>query len=313
MSNLEKKITVVHIVGTGRNGSTLLERVLNEIPDFFAIGEFGWTNLEKMENFTCRCGKKFQVCPTWSVILKEDDFQKIDKKRLTEGKNKYNNTRSILKFSLKKEQDVSDTFKEYLHNIYLFYRAVQKNRACQFMTDSTGSVAHCYNLSLIPEIDLYVIHIVRDSRGVAHSRGVTKCLPNSNVVWLAGVSSWRTAVSWLKRNLFIEFAFSKRKGKYIRVHYEDFIENPTKTVKKIGNLLGLELKQLDFIDDKSVVLGETHLIGGNVYVSKKGRTVLKLDERWKRDMKWWKIVLVTLITWPLLLKYFVVDKMMKKI
>ena len=120
MSNLEKKITVVHIVGTGRNGSTLLERVLNEIPDFFAIGEFGWTNLEKMENFTCRCGKKFQVCSTWSVILKEDDFQKIDKKRLTEGKNKYNNTRSIIKFSLKKERS-SKWKKDDLYSGFMFH------------------------------------------------------------------------------------------------------------------------------------------------------------------------------------------------
>ena len=38
---------------------------------------------------------------------------------------------------------------------------------------------------------------------------------------------------------------------------------------------------------------------------KKGREeiILKSDEQWKHHMKWVDIILVTLITWPLMLKY----------
>ncbi|MDM8569958.1 sulfotransferase domain-containing protein [Thiotrichales bacterium HSG1] len=244
--------------------------------------------------------------------MKEDDFQKIDKKGMAEWRDKYRNSSYIFKSFFSKKQDVSDMFKKYLHNTHLFYHAVQKSSGCKYITDSTCSAAYCHNLSLVPEIDLYVIHLIRDAKGVAHSRSMTKYWPNSKVVWLPRVAPWRAAITWVKRNLFIELAFAKKKDRYLRVHYEDLIENPTQTVKRIGKLLGLELKQLDFIDGKNVVLGDTHLTGGNIYVSAKtGKTALKLDERWKSDMKWWNVVLVSLITWPLTLRYSIIDKIKK--
>ncbi|GEM_PF-1341010 len=315
MSNLEtnNKITVLHIAGTGRNGSTLTERVLNEIPNLFAAGELAWADLF-IKDKACFCGAKFDECPVWGSIRNDATFKKIDKKSFIEASQKYRKIGEFFKLLLlrKTQRRMPDDFKQYLESLQILYSTIQKYQACQIITDSSASFLYGYYLSLIPSIDLYVVHLVRDPRGFAHSHSRIK-FSSENVHWSEKRKSLNSAVSWFKKNLVIELFFPK--GRYLRVHYEDFIENPTNVLANIGNILSINLGLFDFIQGKTVKLGKHHLTRGNIDAIIKGEEelVLKLDERWKRDMKWWNIILVTLITWPLLLKYFVVDKMMKKI
>jgi len=317
MSSSEKnnsRITVLYIAGSGRNGSTLMERMLNEIPNVFAAGELGYARLSK-ENNVCFCGKTFADCSVWGSITKNAQFKALEHKYFSQAIEKYSKgAKTFFRLrSLNKKQKLPDDFKQYLNSLEILYSAIHKNRAAKVITDSTTLPLYGYHLSLIPLIDLYIVHLIRDPRGVANSRNRQKFLPNSNVPTVSKtINPILTVLSWIKKNLFIEFIFSRRKGRYLRIHYEDFIENPSKEIKKIGSMLGLELNHLDLIEGNKIKLGECHLSAGNIGLLGKEEIVLKLDERWKHDMKWWNIVLVTLITWPLLLKYFIVDKMMKK-
>lgn len=315
ISNVENKIPVLYIAGTGRNGSTLMERVLNEIPSFFTAGELGqgWVFYKEKH---CLCGKQFDECPVWESIVKEVARRKVEPGSIIEANNKYNKKGTITTFlkllRLKKKQALPDDFKQYLKGLQILYSVIAKKRNCKIMTDSTPLALYGYYLSLVPSIDLYVVHLVIDPRGFAHSGSKIK-FASGNVPWSPKIHPFRSAFSWLKRNWFIERVLSRKKGRYLRVHYEDFIENPIQTLKEIGALLGIKLEPNDLIKNNTIHLGENHFSAGNIdAITKQGKIVLKLDERWKRDMKWWNIVLVTLITWPLFLKYFIVDKMMKK-
>ncbi len=316
MSNLEtnNKITVLYIAGTGRNGSTLTERVLNEIPSFFAAGELAWADLF-LKDKACFCGTKFDFCPVWGSIRNDATFKKIDEKSFIEASQKYRNIGEFFKLLLlrKTQRRMPDDFKQYLESLQILYSTIQKYRACQVITDSSASFLHGYYLSLIPSIELYVVHLVRDPRGFAHSHSRIK-FSSQKVSWSEKRNPLRSAFSWAKKNWVVGLLFPRRKGRYLRVHYENFIENPTNTLANIGNMLGINLERFDFIQGKTVKLGKHHLTRGNIDAVIKGEEeiVLKLDERWKRDMKWWNIVLVTLITWPLLLKYFIVDKIRNK-
>jgi hypothetical protein len=317
MSNLVEthhKITVLHIAGTGRNGSTLTERVLNEIPSFFAAGELAWADLF-IKDKACFCGTKFDECPVWGSIRNDAIFKKIDEKSFIEASKRYRNIKEFFKLLLLKKtrRKMPEEFKQYLDSLQILYSVIQKYRACQVITDSSASFLYGYYLSLIPSIDFYVVHLVRDPRGFAHSHSRIK-FSSENVSWSEKRNPLRSALSWFKKNLVIELFFPRIKGKYLRVRYEDFIENPTNVLANIGNMLGINLERFDFIQGKTVNLGKHHLTRGNIDAVIKGEEelVLKLDERWKRDMKWWNIVLVTLITWPLLLKYFIANKIMKK-
>jgi hypothetical protein len=149
---------------------------------------------------------------------------------------------------------------------------------------------------------------VRHPNGFAYSQWQVKSNAKG-IPWSKKIPLWQSAFTWLKKNLIVELFF--KKSKYLRVHYEDFIKYPTQVIKRTEEILDCRLDdQLSFIDGNKMKLGEQHLTRGNLDAVGKGKEeiVLKLDERWKRNMKWWNIVLVTLITWPLLLKYFLFDK-----
>ena len=60
---------VLYLGGFGRSGSTLLERILGQIP--------GWTNVGELVDLprsvfvhqeNCGCGEPFLTCPMWSQV-----------------------------------------------------------------------------------------------------------------------------------------------------------------------------------------------------------------------------------------------------
>jgi hypothetical protein len=311
------KIKLLYIAGTGRNGSTLLERILNEIPGVFAAGEFG-RNARYNHKKICLCGEKLTVCPVWQAITNEINSQ-LDEEKFLQLDQKYSIHKGIqqLKLLFQSEKSrLSDDFKQYLQGLAIKYQSIHKHKSEQIITDSTIDALYGYYLSLIPSIDLYIVHLIRDPRGVSYSRQQLKfASPNAKKPWSRQVSTFKSALTWVKRNIFIEMKLA-RSGKYLQVHYEDLVENPSAVVAKIANLLNLKLEHIDFINENkksSVFLGESHLIGGNLDAFKKGpeKVVLKPDERWKHHMKWLDIMLVTLITWPLMLKYLIARKIPK--
>ena len=62
-------VKVLYILGSGRNGSTLLSQLLAGVPGFFAGGEIRsiWTRL--LDNHSCGCGTAFCDCPVWSQVV----------------------------------------------------------------------------------------------------------------------------------------------------------------------------------------------------------------------------------------------------
>src|SRR6266705_3371373 len=62
-------LRVLYIGGWGRSGSTLLDRMLGQVPGFFALGEVReiWQSGLR-ENRLCGCGASFRECPFWTRV-----------------------------------------------------------------------------------------------------------------------------------------------------------------------------------------------------------------------------------------------------
>ncbi len=60
---------VVYIAGSGRSGSTLLDRMLGQMPGVTAIGELAqlWRPGE-LDKLVCGCGTPVRSCPFWSRV-----------------------------------------------------------------------------------------------------------------------------------------------------------------------------------------------------------------------------------------------------
>ena len=65
-----KKVKVLFIAGSGRSGSTIIERILSQIKGFTSVGEicFIWDR-GIIENNLCSCNKPFNECEHWGAIL----------------------------------------------------------------------------------------------------------------------------------------------------------------------------------------------------------------------------------------------------
>ena len=70
--NIEDKIKVIYISGSGRSGSTLLSLFLGKVLNGFPAGELRqiW-HRGLLKNERCACGKRFRKCDFWNEVIKE--------------------------------------------------------------------------------------------------------------------------------------------------------------------------------------------------------------------------------------------------
>lgn len=60
---------LLYISGSGRSGSTLVERLLHASPRFVAVGEFHVLWRLPADQITCSCGRKLPEDPFWDAVL----------------------------------------------------------------------------------------------------------------------------------------------------------------------------------------------------------------------------------------------------
>ena len=170
----DPKVKVLYIAGFERSGSTILNRVLGQIDGFVAWGELRdiWQH-GIIENRSCSCRALFKECPAWTTIV-DTAYGKVDQVQAKKMTKLLQKTRaSVLPhyFRVLREPFIKYDTEEYLKSLEKLYQAIQVNTRSKVkvIVDSTKASWYGYVLSMLPTIDLYVVHVVRDSRGVCHS------------------------------------------------------------------------------------------------------------------------------------------------
>jgi hypothetical protein len=87
--------------------------------------------------------------------------------------------------------------------------------------------------------------------------------------------------------------------------YEDFVADPTSTLTSIAELMDVALPpgSLDFVSGTALNLNANHTIAGNPMRFDAGSVHLRVDDKWRADMRPRHRAIVRAITWPLLLRY----------
>ncbi len=130
------------------------------------------------------------------------------------------------------------------------------------IVDSSLTPRRAYALTLNPDIDLSLIHLVRDGRGVIWS------LMKPNKKTLTKVykpaPSWRTTKYWISANLQSTWVFRRvPEAKRRRIRYEDFVTHPTMILERIGSLVGEDMSSLaaELTSERGIRAG--HTVGGS--------------------------------------------------
>lgn len=301
---------VIYIAGSGRSGSTLLERILGELPGMVNVGEL--IDLARRTvplGERCGCGLAFADCPFWTGVGKRafggwqgSQMAALDK--LQERVARQRHFPRLAAMSLGGHGFAADVA-EYGALYAAIYQAIadQANAAC--VIDASKWPAQALAL-FRAGIDVRVVHLVRDVRGVAYSLG--KQVTRPHAVETTDQMSRNVPAEAAARWLAIqgEAELLRRCGLPVtRMRYEDFVRQPRPAIEVALAELGLPpgLSQLSRIGDKHMALGRSHGLSGNPSRFSEGEITLHADEAWRDRMPRGDRIVVTAMALPLLLRY----------
>jgi len=301
----DKSVKVVYIMGSGRSGSTLLDLTLGSLPGFVSTGELAnfFTRLNPADEY-CSCGQKIHDCEFWMQVQANwGGLHDDTRKRYAVLQGRYERLRAWPRLITAGVRTDSD-FRWYAERTAALFRAVAKVSGAAVLVDSSKSPTRALALSMMPGVDLTIVHLVRDPRGVAwslnrayaadHAAGIQHAIKPMPVV----SATW----SWMLNNWFAD-RVRRRTGKAILMRYEDFVQEPPVVLAQVLEAVGIRDKNVEPGKLISALApGNLHLPAGN-RLRRQDQVSIKLDDAWMRDMPAGKIRSVRLLAWPLMAKY----------
>lgn len=302
-------VRVLFLGGLGRSGTTLMERLLGQLPGVCPLGEVVhlWQR-DLRHDERCGCGDRFSECGFWQKVGVEafGGWENIDPDRLSALAATTERTRHIPRLAFGPKPKGLAEYSGYYSKVY---RAAASVSGAQVVVDSSKHSALAYCLRHIEDIDLRVIHVVRDSRGVAYSWTKKVPRPESDTdEQMTRYTPARSALLWNGHNA--SFGVLGRLGvKVRRVRYEELLTDPKSTLRSLARFAGLEesATELSFLraegDGYVADLGPGHSAAGNPMRFTIGSVPLRRDEAWRRSLPVRQRRIVGALTAPLLASY----------
>jgi hypothetical protein len=261
--------------------------VLGKHPAILGAGEV--TELSRhawVNNTYCSCGHPLRECSFWSAVVKhwlpsgQPEVLEAYQKLQLHFENQL--VMQAMALGLGRRGD----FAKYVAKSEELFRHIAKASGKSIIVDSSKLPSRARALANARDIDLYVIHMVRDGRGVAWSlmksykRDVKAGLQRE----LIPKSALRTAVRWSTVNLAAEqLRHVVGPERYMRVRYEDFVANPAATLALVGNMTGIEFHDVAASLERNEELEPHHQMAGN-RLRMNPSIKLSRDESWRSEM-----------------------------
>ena len=281
-----RKVKVVSITGAGRSGSTILDNVLGGVEGAFSAGELRYLwQRGLIEQRKCGCSNPLPECELWPSILERAFPEGIDAKRVAADM-KYVRTRYTPGASLRSLRGVyRNRLAPLVGVLDKLYPAIAAETGARFIVDSSKLPTYTYLLTMVPSIDVRIVHLIRDPRAVAHSRARRKeQLDTAERRAMTQTGPRRSAADWLIWNTTIRRLFGRGNNPYMMLRYEELISEPTASIERVLEIADEQGSDISHIAGHEVALAGNHTVSGNPGRFQTGTITLALDEAWRRDM-----------------------------
>lgn len=299
---------IIYIAGFGRSGSTILDILLGNHQDVLSLGEaFSFFNPE-VEKQRCSCGANLTQCSNWSkVYLEFVSSVKISWSEINRIRKSVEAIRSFPKLffgvSCSRFRDQTD-FRTYCLLTQNFFTGIHKITSCKVVVDSSktawNAIGRPYALLKLCGLDVKIIHLIRDGRGVMWStmRGSDPELEQGRTQ-ISRIRGYQRAFSWAAINFLTRLLLGKLpKERVLTLHYEDLVDRPSDMLAKIGDFIGMDLGDLIEKTGKGEELKVPHLIRGNRVARQSGTIKLSNDQSWRKHLRFTDHVFFWLTLWP---------------
>ena len=278
-------IRVLYAASSAYSGSTLLPFLLNTHPDIAGVGHTQGWDWAADEEFFCSCGKPLAECPFFRSVRDAYERQGLafDYRdfgtRYELSRNERLNrwlTGNVPVKTFTAAERLRDRLIRLVppwsrrlelldRNNRCFMEATLAYHGATVFADGSQDPFRLRHLARIEGLDIHVLHLVRDVRGVVFSNIGKKgwCADTATRMWL----DQQTHIVRIAR----EF------GRILTVHYESLCDETDATLKSIHRFVGLEpagfaggFKQ-----------GDHHVLGNDMRL---GDNRIVRSRRWEREM-----------------------------
>jgi hypothetical protein len=289
-------------MGHGSSGTTILGNTLGEVDGFFHAGELRTIWSEALAGLqTCGCGADVWDCPVWSKALAAG-FPGLDRAaaaRLARLHRETIRVRHTFRLLRAGADDLNGwpALRRYADVANRLYRAIADVTGARVVVDTSKRTGDAALLRLLPDVDPYVLHVVRDPRAVAYSWSHRSGTPPSELA---------TAGEWLSFSALGEAVkWRLGPGRSMVLRHEDFAQRPRPSLERVLRLVGAGGAALPLSgdEDRTVQFGENHTVAGHWTRFNRGPTDLRLSTEWRDKQRASQRRLVTALTLPLLPRY----------
>ena len=275
---------ILFIVGSSRSGSTLLERLLNELPGVVSVGELQrvWRR-GFVENQLCSCGQPFHDCAFWGEVRGRlavgGDLDAVAADSLS---------RRVYKAGLRRAHATDDqaAFVRYWQHLCT---AIAEVSGARWLIDSSKTPEHAAHLGALPGFDTRYLHLVRDARAVAFSKMRRRLRPEIHWMesYMATRSAGASAASWNATQRLAERIRRQIDRPWTRLRYEDIAAEPRRALVTLVETLGLPVDAdtaLGFLSGPLAQVQVGHSVSGNPMRFQHGALRIAHDDEWRHAM-----------------------------
>jgi hypothetical protein len=297
---------VLFIAGMTRSGTTLLGNVLNELPGFVGVGEVRSYWRAMREARLCGCGAAVPDCEFWSQV--SDWIERrhgplpVDRALFLQGAHIRSLPLQLVRLK-RARKGTSSPGAEYAQLLAQMYAGIGAVSSADVVVDSSKGPHDAYVVSRFTELDLFVVHLVRDPRGVAYSWSRRTPNPDKPGGYFEQQRASEVAIRWLTRNAITEILLARRLGpRYMRVRYEDFVGHPDETIGRISAMCAARERPLE-VSGGTISFGSNHNVSGNPNRLATGPVQIRPDREWTERMSRRPMLAATIGAAPLLRHY----------
>ena len=300
---------VIYIGEHGRSGTTIVDRILAEVTGGFSAGEIHrfWA-YGLARDWTCSCGVKLRNCDFWGDVLQQSFSEcGCTEKEVLEAWRTVARPRSLLslRYPRLRTSRFQSRLSRYRSFLSTLYRTVSQRSGKRVIVDSSGSPLHGYIISGLRDVEVGMIHLVRDARAVAFSNQTRKPNPSDPKTGATMKTKpvLRVSITWMLYNYLLE-GLKSQFGWYEIEKYEEVFDNPRRNIQKTIDKLKIGgKKEKFFVGKKMINISIEHTGQGNPSCFNRGRIDLETECRWIKQMSTVSRFTATVLCCPFLSKY----------
>ena len=294
---------LILLTGSGRSGSTLLQRLLAQYADTSTVGEAVrvWDCAYPREEL-CGCGQLITQCPVWHPTLSHAGVTSIESAaRMASTRDRMLRIPELARLLCRRP---SKAMENYIARISRLYEAFANETGATVLVDSSKRPGYTILLTAAFPRRVSLVHLTRDPRAVAFSlqRQVKRRDVVKRVEFMPQYSASRSSLAWLRRNVLAELNTIIARSTH-RLRYEDLVAEPSETLGGIRRSLGLPELEASFVNGSCARLTPRHSVAGNSSRFDNGVVKLKLDDEWTTALAPTARRAVEFLTMPLRHRY----------